>query len=280
MTYDGSHLKLYVNDVLVRSQALTGAITELNGSFQIGGNSVLGQYFTGLIDEVRVYNVALTQAQIQTDMNTAVGAVAPPPTVSSVTVGDASAQRSEVRSVTVTFSGLVLFAGGVNNAAAAFQLAHVTDGNNVLLSATVSTNGFWQTVVTLTFSGAETDPESALNGGVPSLADGRYTLTAFGTDVTGANGLALAGNGSAGSNYVSPTDTFGGGTGQLKLYRLFGDSTGDGVVDQFDLGQFRGANNSSSGSPFYLSYLDADNSGVIDQTDLGQFRTRFNTSVF
>ena len=31
-----------------------------------------GEYFTGLIDEVRVYNRALTQAEIQTDMNTAI----------------------------------------------------------------------------------------------------------------------------------------------------------------------------------------------------------------
>ena len=34
---------------------------------QIGGDSIYGQYFQGMIDEVRVYNVALTQAQIQAD---------------------------------------------------------------------------------------------------------------------------------------------------------------------------------------------------------------------
>ena len=33
-----------------------------------------GEYFTGLIDEVRVYNRALTQPEIQADMATAVGA--------------------------------------------------------------------------------------------------------------------------------------------------------------------------------------------------------------
>ena len=35
---------------------------------QIGGDSIYGQFFTGLIDEVRVYNTALTAAQIQADM--------------------------------------------------------------------------------------------------------------------------------------------------------------------------------------------------------------------
>ena len=37
---------------------------------QIGGDSIYGQFFQGTIDEVRVYNVALTAAQIQADMNT------------------------------------------------------------------------------------------------------------------------------------------------------------------------------------------------------------------
>ena len=36
----------------------------------IGGNSPYGEYFQGLIDEVRVYNRALTPAEIQADMNT------------------------------------------------------------------------------------------------------------------------------------------------------------------------------------------------------------------
>ena len=40
---------------------------------QIGGDSIYGQYFQGMIDEVRVYNVALTAAQIQSDMNTPIG---------------------------------------------------------------------------------------------------------------------------------------------------------------------------------------------------------------
>ena len=40
----------------------------------IGGDTFYGQYFAGRIDEVRVYNRALTPAEIQTDMNTPVAA--------------------------------------------------------------------------------------------------------------------------------------------------------------------------------------------------------------
>jgi hypothetical protein len=212
--------------------------------------------------------------------------VAVPTTISAVQVNGGAAQRSEVRSIAVTFSDAVTFSGG--NAAAAFQLTHVQDGiaiNN--LAATVATNGLGQTVVTLTFTTAgnaatEIDPISAQNGGAASLADGRFQLAINSGLVTGRAGLALDGdaNGSAGGNYVSPTDTLGGGAGQLHLYRLFGDATGDGVVDQQDLGLFRGAFNNGIGDPFYLAFLDANNDGVIDQQDLGQFRSRFNLNIY
>jgi probable HAF family extracellular repeat protein len=200
-----------------------------------------------------------------------------PPAVAGVQVNDGSAQRSEVKSIAVTFSGPVTFSGGNANAAAAFQLNHVQTGGNVILSAAVATDAQGRTVVTLGFAGAETDPVSARNGGIPSLADGRYTLTVFGAAVTGAGGLALAGGGPNG-NYVSPADTYGG-TG-LHLYRLFGDASGDGVVDATDLGQLRSTFNANSSLASYLAFLDADNSGAVDASDLGQFRARFNVNVF
>jgi hypothetical protein len=202
---------------------------------------------------------------------------AQPFTVAGVQVNDGSAQRSEVRSIQVTFSGPVTFAGG--NAAAAFQLLHVQTGNNVILSATTTTDALGRTVVTLGFSGGETDPVSALNGGLPSLADGRYQLTILGADVTGPDGLALAGDGTnAGSNYFSPADTYEGNG--LHLYRLFADVNGDGVVDATDVGQLKFAFNTGVGNPLYLSCLDADNSGAVDAQDIGQFKSRFNTNVF
>ena len=59
-----------MNGVQVASGAQTGNIATSTNPLQIGGDSLYGQYFQGTIDEVRVYNVALTQAQIQSDMNT------------------------------------------------------------------------------------------------------------------------------------------------------------------------------------------------------------------
>ena len=72
-TYDGTTLRLYVNGTQVASTAHTGSITTSTNQLQIGGDSIYGQYFAGMIDEVRIYNTALTAAQIQTDQTTPVG---------------------------------------------------------------------------------------------------------------------------------------------------------------------------------------------------------------
>ena len=72
-TYDGSTLKLYVNGTQVASVAHTGAIATSTNALQIGGDTIYSQYFAGLIDEIRIYNVALTAAQIQSDMTTPIG---------------------------------------------------------------------------------------------------------------------------------------------------------------------------------------------------------------
>ena len=69
-TYDGTTLRLYVNGTLAASQAASGAITSSTNQLQIGSDSIYGQYFNGLIDQVRIYNTALSAAQIQTDMTT------------------------------------------------------------------------------------------------------------------------------------------------------------------------------------------------------------------
>jgi len=72
-TYDGSTVRLFVNGTQVASKAATGSIATSNDQLQIGGDSIFGQYFAGTIDEVRIYNTALTQAQIQADMNSPIG---------------------------------------------------------------------------------------------------------------------------------------------------------------------------------------------------------------
>ena len=68
VTYDGAMLRLFVNGVEVGSRALSGPMSTSTGVLRIGGNSVWGEYFSGRIDEIRIYNRALTPAEILSDM--------------------------------------------------------------------------------------------------------------------------------------------------------------------------------------------------------------------
>jgi hypothetical protein len=68
MTYDGSQLRMFVNGVQVRSVARTGSIGASSGPLRIGCNAVWTEFFNGRIDEVRIYNRALTATEIQADM--------------------------------------------------------------------------------------------------------------------------------------------------------------------------------------------------------------------
>ena len=76
-------LRLFVNSAWAGSLARTGAINTTSNPLRIGGNSVWSEWFNGRIDEVRVYNHALTAVEIATDMNTPV-ADSTPPVVSAV----------------------------------------------------------------------------------------------------------------------------------------------------------------------------------------------------
>src|SRR5262249_10569597 len=51
----------------------TGNMTTSTSPLRMGGNSVWGEYFKGLIDEVRIYNRALSGAEIQSDRDTPIG---------------------------------------------------------------------------------------------------------------------------------------------------------------------------------------------------------------
>lgn len=71
-TYDGASVRFYVNGVQVSNRAQTGDIVTGSQALTIGGNSLYQAYWSGRIDEVRIYNSALSASRITTDMNTAI----------------------------------------------------------------------------------------------------------------------------------------------------------------------------------------------------------------
>jgi len=71
-TLDDGTLRFYVNGVLRQTTTAAQAGIQTDEPLRIGGNAVWGEWFTGLIDDVRVYDRALSTAEVQADMETAV----------------------------------------------------------------------------------------------------------------------------------------------------------------------------------------------------------------
>ena len=63
-TYDGANIKLYVNGVLESTVAMTGALGYSSMDMYIANNSEGTQWFKGAIDDITIYNRAISQNEI------------------------------------------------------------------------------------------------------------------------------------------------------------------------------------------------------------------------
>jgi hypothetical protein len=176
-----------------------------------------------------------------------------PPTIESIMVNDGLAQRSMVKSLTVTFDRVAAFDPG------AFVLQR-QDGTAVDLNVATSVVG-GRTVAVLTFSG------TGIIGG--SLADGNYTPTIRGNHIRDEVGREVDGDG----------DGNGGGTYSEAFHRLYGDSDGDRDVDLHDLGQFLSAFGDRAGESDYWWYFDVNGDDRVGVVDLVAFAKRLGTSL-
>jgi chitodextrinase len=226
-TYDGTTLRLYVNGTQVSSVPRTGSIATSSNPLQIGGDGIYGQYFNGLIDEVRVYNVALTQAQIQSDMNSPIGPVTPSPlvTFSSANVvfgNQATGTSSPSQNVTMTNTGAAsltisrIAVTGVNSA----DFAATNDCGTSLAPAasctisitfTPTTTGTRGAAVAVTDNGPLSPQTINLTGTgagfsvAPRVTVLTYTMTQAFTVVSGIGTIVWSVDGVAGGSSASGT---------------------------------------------------------------------------
>jgi Concanavalin A-like lectin/glucanases superfamily/Galactose oxidase-like, Early set domain/Bacterial Ig domain len=126
VTYNGAALRLFVNGTQVGSRTQTGSIAASTGSLRIGANTVWPEWFDGVVDEVRLYNRALSVTEIQADMTTPVVDSPPstdttPPTVSIVA-------PSEGASVSGTVSMTASAADDVGVAGVRFEVNNTPIG--------------------------------------------------------------------------------------------------------------------------------------------------------
>ncbi|HEY6886218.1 MAG TPA: LamG-like jellyroll fold domain-containing protein, partial [Solirubrobacter sp.] len=202
-TYDGTTGKLYVNGALVATKTFTGNVGDAN-SWRIGAyGPTAANFFNGAIDDVRIYDRALTAGQVTTDMNTA---VATAPAVVDVSPSAGATDRAADPTVTAEFNE-AMTPSTVN--ATNFSLK---DASNTLVPATVSYDA--------ATSKATLNVTTALTYGAT------YTATIKG----GAAGVKSAGGGTMGADKTwsftvtqrppillvdTDTNQFAGYTGQI-----------------------------------------------------------------
>ena len=63
-SYDGSTLKFYINGQLVRTLAITGPVNYSTDPLYFGTTGSLGQNFKGNIDDIGIWNRALSASEI------------------------------------------------------------------------------------------------------------------------------------------------------------------------------------------------------------------------
>src|SRR5207302_4382816 len=91
-----------------------------------------GQYFAGTIDEVRVYNVALSAAQIQGDMNTPIGGSNPntAPTISAI-ADQVTNEDTSAGPINFTVGDVETGAGSLTVSGSSSDVTLVPNGNSV-----------------------------------------------------------------------------------------------------------------------------------------------------
>ena len=219
-TYDGTTLRLYVNGTQVASKAQTGPAPVTTGVLRIGGNSIWGEYFRGLIDEVRIYNRALAAAEIQSDMNTP---VAPPVTDSQPPTTPTGLAQTGATETTATIAwnastdnvavaGYGLYRAGSpagSTTATSTTLTGLTCGTSLLAGVDAydaATNRSAQATITVSTAPCDTSPPTVQLTSPPAgPVSGTVTVAATASDDRGVAGVRFRLDGNTlGSEDTSP----------------------------------------------------------------------------
>ncbi|KAA9339355.1 T9SS type A sorting domain-containing protein [Hymenobacter busanensis] len=76
-TYDGSRVKIFIDGVKVLDNPLTGPVATNTNALTLGTQPGFGEFYNGQADEIRLWNVARSEAQILADYNKTVLATQP-----------------------------------------------------------------------------------------------------------------------------------------------------------------------------------------------------------
>jgi hypothetical protein len=197
-----STLKVYLNGLIFGTASMpsgytVGSITQL----RLGGQNSLSSYNMAVIDDVRLYNVALSPEQVNILMNTPVAAV---PIITSTTLGSLTVGSAFSQTLTATGSGTITWS--VSSGALPAGLSLSSTG---ILSGTPTVAGSYSFSVTIS-NGTGSDTK-AYSG---TVASSIIALAAYNFDEgVGTIARDWSGNGRTLSIYSQTAPAWGSGHG-------------------------------------------------------------------
>ena len=225
LVFNGSQVQYFVNGVLLTTAPLPATITARGNSLQVGADNNISQFFNGSLDEVRIYNRALTAQEVQNDRTIAGGADTTAP---SVTINQAAGQADPTSAspinFTVTFSETVTgftasdisFAGSTVGGTLTAAVTGTGPTYNVAVSGMTGTGN----VVVSVPAGAATD--AAGNASLASTStDNTVAFTSVDTIAPTVQSINRVGTTPTNAASVSWTVLFSEsvtGSGRLGLY--------------------------------------------------------------
>ncbi|HEY3181566.1 MAG TPA: LamG-like jellyroll fold domain-containing protein, partial [Gaiellaceae bacterium] len=175
--WNGTQLQVYVNGVLNTSTSQTITPSGNTAPLSIGQYGGNADRTRGVIDEVRIFNRALTQPEIQSDLNTPIAPPAPDLVTPTVTISAPAAGATVAGRVTVTANA----SDDVGVAGVQFKL----DGADLGAEDTAAPYAFdWDTV---------------------PAANGAHVLSATARDAAGNRGTAIDVAVTVNNDKVAPT---------------------------------------------------------------------------
>ncbi|MET0304813.1 MAG: LamG-like jellyroll fold domain-containing protein [Solirubrobacterales bacterium] len=138
-TSDGANLRLYVNgELAATASAIAAKATAAN--LVIGYGQILGGYFDGMIDEVRIYADTLSESEIQVDRDTAVGLDQIPVAAYSFDEGAGTTLGDSIDNHDGTISGATWSSSGKYGGALSFDgvndVVSIADASDLDLTST------------------------------------------------------------------------------------------------------------------------------------------------
>ena len=283
--YNGSQMVVYINGVAVGTVAQSGALHTGSLYAGVGAGGNIGGYYNGAMDELRIWNVARTQAQIQANMDapispTSTGLITYFPFdqgVANAPNPSATIPVEAVSNLPVVLGATFAWNGNTSNWVAHTDVAFgspATAGNNALhfdgtsdyASVTTASTGVWNTFGSAITIETWVNPEAYGNHGTIFCKDNGAGTFSFGLRYEGANLSFFVNGGGSYANVTAPSTftplnqwshiagVYDGAT--MKIYvngALVGTTTKTGAINNPSIHVYIGA---TPGGAHYKGSLD------------------------